>query len=442
MLQDKTDTPRARIAWLSPDPESILRAAPQFEKAGYALAEGAADKAFDIAVVDFRARRVTARVAQHLAALMRKKSPECGVVYLGAPLLGAAERAHLRRSGDLVLVEENLRPAIEACRQRLRIRNVAEETGERLKSIAASTRLSEFPPIETSSAAPSVLVAGAPGPAALAALRSAEAVGEDCAAALSAGQAMRALEAASFDCAVFLIKKDGDPLLSLAKSMRRHRRFQDLPIVMIATDEAARGRIAAVWGAETLSSEHIADDLGSRVVALARRARLMSAMRRFLTACAGDGVRDRLSGAFTPQFFGQHAGRVFARQAARPIAITGLRLAPVLPEASDGASAKTLTEAARLINRVTRAEDCVGRLTADTFVVLMSATNAHDAAIAARRIEGVISNTMFRSRSRQALFAVAAATACVERAPGMGIEETVAAVMAKLNTATLRTAER
>lgn len=442
MQEDQIGTPRARIAWLSPDSEAFARAVPQFEKAGYALADGAAEGPSDIAVVDFRGRRVTARAAQQLAALMRRKSPECGIVYLGAPLLGAAERAHLRRSGDLVLVEENLRPAIETCRQRMRIRNVAEEAGERLKSIAASTRLSEFPPIETSSAAPSVLVAGAPGAAALSAFRAVEAIGDTCAGALSAGQAMRALEAASFDCAVFLTKSDGDPLMSLAKSMRRHRRFQDLPIVMIAVDDAARGRIAAVWGAETLLSEHIADDLGPRVVSLARRARLMAAMRRFLAACAGEGVRDRLSGAFAPQFFGQHAQRVFARQAARPISLVGLRLQPLTPETSDCASAKTLTEAARLINRVTRAEDCVGRLTNDTFVALMTSTNAHDGAIAARRIEGVISNTMFRSRSKQSLFAVATATACVERSPGAGIEETVAAVMAKLNTATLRTAER
>lgn len=442
MQQDQIGTPRARIAWLSPDSDSLIRALPQFEKAGYTLADGAAHGPFDVAVIDFRVRRVTARDAQQLAALMRKKSADCGVVYLGPPLLGAAERAHLRRSGDLVLVEENLRPAIEACRQRLRIRNIAEETGERLKSIAASTRLSEFPPIGTSSAPPSVLVAGAPGPAALAALRAVEAVGENCAGALSAGQAMRALEAAAFDCAVFLTKSDGDPLLSLAKSMRRHRRFQDLPIVMIATDDAARGRIAAVWGAETLHSDHVADDLGPRVVALARRARLMAAMRRFLTACAGDGVRDRLSGAFTPQFFGQHAERVFARHQTRSIAVAGLRLAPLAPDLSDNASARTLTEAARLINRVTRAEDCVGRLTGDTFIVLMTATNAQDGAVAARRIEGVISNTMFRSRSRQSPFAVATATACVERVPGAGIEETIAAVMAKLNLATLRTAER
>ena len=117
-----------------------------------------------------------------------------------------------------------------------------------------------------------------------------------------------------------------------------------------------------------------------------------------------------------------------------------LRLAPLV--ALEAGSARLLVDAARLVNRVTRAEDCIGRLSNDTFVALMSATSAPDALAAARRIEGVIANTMFRSRTGDTPFAVAAATAVVERAPGAGLEEMVAAALAKLSTATPRTAER
>ncbi|HXI86440.1 MAG TPA: hypothetical protein VNH64_03205, partial [Parvularculaceae bacterium] len=119
----QSKTPRARIAWLSPDKAAFGAAAPQFANAGYELSENGGPRA-EIAVVDFRARRANAKTASRLAALVRRKAPECSLLYLAPPFSPAPERAHLRRSGDLVLCDDDLRPAIEACRQRLRIRNV------------------------------------------------------------------------------------------------------------------------------------------------------------------------------------------------------------------------------------------------------------------------------------------------------------------------------
>ncbi|MGE0409627.1 MAG: GGDEF domain-containing protein [Amphiplicatus sp.] len=442
MHNDQNKKPRARIAWLSPDEGAVKTAAPQFAEADYLLFDGSGAGPADLAVIDFRARLST-QAAQRLAAATRRKAPECSLLYLGSSRLTAAERAYLRRSGELVLVEDDLKPAIEACRQRLRLRNIAEETGERLKTIAASTRLSEFPPIEAPTSGAVVLVAGAAGPSALAALSIAEKISADRAGVFSAGQVIRALETDAFDCAVFLAKADGDPLIGLARSMRRHRKFCDLPVILVGADERARARMARNWGAETLCADHLSDDLPGRIIAATRRARLIAAMRRFLSACAGEGVRDRLSGAFTPQFFHQHAERLFARaeHTGRPISLVGLRLLSLAPEGAEG-GARLLTEAARLVNRVTRAEDCVGRLTGDTFVALMSATTPQDATRAARRIEGTIANTMFRARGSQKLFAVAAATAAVERLSGVCVEEAIAAVLLKLNSATPRTAER
>jgi GGDEF domain-containing protein len=325
----------------------------------------------------------------------------------------------------------------------LRIRNVAEEAGERLKSVAAQTRLSEFPPIDTSNDPPTALIAGAPGPIALAAIAACADIAERCDAALSAGQAMRALEAGFYDCAVFIPRNSGDPLLGLARTMRRHYRFQDMPIIVVH-ETATSIDFNVAPNAEFIDARHLSADLPARLVVLARRARLLAAMRRFLRACAGDGVKDRLSGAFTPAFFGQHAMRAFARAAAtrRPISLIGVRLAPVTRDFADVAGGQTLNEAARLINRVTRAEDFAGRLTSDTFIVLANATVGSDAGIAARRIEGVIANTMFRSRVGRNLYAVAAASAAVERSVDQPLEETLAEALARLHSAPLRTAER
>ncbi|MBI1366464.1 MAG: diguanylate cyclase [Alphaproteobacteria bacterium] len=442
MSVDQIRTPRATIAWLSTEATAFDAARSQFAKAGYRLLEGEEAADAELAVVDFRNRRVTAKAASRLAALMRRKTPECGIVYIAPPFLGAAERAHLRRSGDLVLCEDDLRGVVETCRQRLRIRNIAEESGERLKTIAALSRLSDFPPIEASSEAPSVLVAGPPGPAALAALAAAERTSARCAGVLSAGQAIRALETNIFDCAVFLPTTDSDALAGLARAMRRHRRLRDTPVLIVAENEGLRAKLAPYWGADALLLDHVCDDLGPRLAASTRRARLLAAMRRFLTACSGDNVRDRLSGAFTPQFFGQHGARVFARgaQTGRADSLIAIRLAPLA--AVEAGGTRLLVEAARLINRVTRAEDCVGRLTSDSFVVLLAATPLEDAAAAARRIEGVIANTMFRSRSGDTPFGVATAAAVVARAENGGLEETIAAALVKLSTAKPRTAER
>lgn len=255
---------------------------------------------------------------------------------------------------------------------------------------------------------------------------------------------MRALETGAFDCAVFLPKSEGDPLVALSRSMRRHRQHQDLPILLVAPETLPRRRLAAAAAADILPPALIEADLPGRATAFVRRARLLGAMRTFLNACAGEGVRDRASGVFTPQFFAAHAERVFARadQTHRPAALVGLRLAPPAPDSEDVSSVRTLTDAARLIGRVTRAEDCVARISANTFAVLMSATTTADAFSAARRIEGVIANTMFRLRGEKRLFAVAAATAAVAHAPGQRFEETLAQVLAQLQGVAPRTAER
>lgn len=429
---------RASVFWSSPNPGSIEAAEAAFSPAVYHLDE--TDPAFaDLGVFDLRDGARSARTAQEDAARFRTKASGAGIVFLASAGLSASERAYLRRHGDLVIAGDDLVPLVNACRQKLRVRNVAEETGERLKSIAAQTRLSEFAPIDTSNEPPSLLIAGAPGSTMLEAIAAAGEVCERADAAMSAGQAMRALEAGLYDCLAVLPKGPGDPLLGLARAIRRHRRFQDLPVIIVRPlGQTAVGE--APVNSEIVPPEHVQADFGRRIVQLTRRSRLLAAMRRFLSSCGGDGVRDRISGAFTSSFFGQHAARVFERadQTRRPAALVGVRLASQLP----AAGGRTLVDAARLINRVSRAEDFVGMIAPDTFVVLASATRGEDAAFLARRAEGVIANTMFRSRTSAELFAVSATTAASERVHGRPLEEAIAELLARLNAATPRTAER
>lgn len=439
------DTPRARIAWLSTSDGGAPSAdhVDALFKAGFRISLGAGAAPVDVAVIDLEGRRIAPRTLESLAAAVRRAAPECILVFRADSAATAAERAHLRRSGELVLASSGPAPLVCAIRNRLRLRNIAEEAGERLKSIAASSRLAEFPPIETSAAAPSVLVAGQASPPSLAAFAAVEPIAGRAMAALTPAQAMRAIEGADFDCIVLTPTGPHDVFVALARTLRLRRRWQDMPIVVVAPQSVLEaGDWACGFAADILASNRLGDDLGARVLSVSRRARLAAAMRRFLTACAGDGVRDRLSGAFAPAFFSAHAERVLARAdvAGRPASLVGVKL---FAKGTDElpASAQMLTQAAKLVKRVSRAEDFLARLTHDTFVALAPATTGDDAASIARRIEGVVAHAMFQSDSGRP-FAVAAAATAVQRQRGARLDETLAAVLAQLTRATPKSAER
>lgn len=444
MTASERDTPRARIAWVAqnagaPTPEIIER----FSTAGFRLSLGAGAAAVDLAIIDIAERDLSPKAVEALSAAVRRAAPEALIVFRASVELAVAERGHLRRTGELVFAEAGADWLVAACRNRIRLRNIAEETGERLKSVAATARLAEFPPIETSSAAPSVLVAGAPSPLALAALSAADRAAADIVAALSPQQMLRALDARNFDCVVVAPEGAHDPFVSLARALRARKRWQDTPFLMAAGgDYAHAASEAARFAADATREEHIMEDLGQRIVAVARRGRLAAAMRRFLGACAGDGVRDRLSGAFASPFFAAHGERLFARAEAtgRPYALVAARLD--LNTGSEGpASARALSDAARHIRRATRTEDFVSRLGHDTFVAILPATGVDDAELVARRVEGVVSHALFQEPNGRP-FSVAVTAVASPRRRGDRIEEALAAVLSELRRKTPKRAER
>ena len=327
----------------------------------------------------------------------------------------------------------------------LRLRNIAEETGERLKSLAALSRLVEFPSIATSDAQPRILIAGHPGAAALSVLNAVNPIAEQSVCVLSIGQAMRALDHGAFDCAVFLPTGENDPLFSLARALRRHPKHGAVPIIHIADDPTMAAQFASKGAREFTLSDHVPDDLAGRVQLLARRARLTRTMRGFLQACAGEGVRDGPSGAFTSTFMAEHGARLCARadQTSRPMSIV---ISQLSVEGSDKKNLepgrRALHQATRLINRVTRAEDVVARIGPNTFLVLMPSTNEKAALDVALRIEGVLESTVFRGAFDGELFAVRAKSAACDRPHGLCIEETIALALQRLRLADSSSAKK
>lgn len=435
MQEDSGVTPNARIVYVGGGDEARIALTVAFEDAGYALVSLEDALRADIGLIDLRGRQVSSRKAQSIAGLLRKSSPESSVLILIDPYIDETARRALRRHGELVVMLTKPEGLIERCRQILRLRNVAEEAGERLKSLASLNRLNEFPPISAPMVPLRILIAGEAGPIALAALNALKPVTEQCVCVFSAGQALRAVENMRFDAAVFLPKRDSDPLMSLARSLRRHPKHANMPIIFPMNDPDEAADYTLRGASDFMLTGHIPSDLAPKAQISARRARLLKSMRKFLQACEGDSVRDQSSGAFTATFLAEHGARLCARadQTGRSMAMVALRIETESKEHGEAEPGRrALHQAARLINRVTRAEDMAARVATDTFLVLLPATTEKNAEKAALRIQGVLENTVFRSANDDLLYGVSVETAAVARPEGLCVEECVALALAVL----------
>ncbi|WP_425408759.1 transporter substrate-binding domain-containing diguanylate cyclase [Hyphococcus sp.] len=429
MQNENGVTPKARIVYIGGAEEDRLALTLPFTDAGYALVSERDGAAADLGLIDLRGKRLSAKKAQTIANLLRRKSPESTVIIAIDPYLDAPARQALRRHGELVVIGAKPDALIARCRQILRLRNIAEEAGERLKTLASLSRLNEFPPIAAPPSPLRVLIAGAPGAVTLAAVNALRPITEQCVCVFSAGQAMRAVDNARFDCAIFLPARENDPLLSVVKALRRHPRHNSLPMLFPLHDADDAEIYTKRGAADFIMAGHVSADLAAKAQLAARRARLLKTMRRFLNVCEGDNIRDATSGAFTPAFLSEHGARLCARadQTDRPMSLIALRIvASACDTGEPETGRRALHQAARIINRVTRAEDTTARIASDTFLVLAPATTQADAQQAGMRIKGVMENTVFRSADNQQLYGVKLETAAIARPSGFCIEECVA----------------
>ncbi len=434
MQQTISADPKARIIYVGDEP-SRQALTLSFCDAGYELVSHEDACHADIGLIDLRGKPVSSRKAQSIAALLRKRSPESSILLIIDSYMDETARKALRRHGELITVLTSPDGLIERCRQILRLRNIAEEAGERLKTLATLSRLNDFPMIEASTAPLKMLIAGEAGPTALSALNVLQPISEQCVCVFSAGQALRAIESNAFDVAIFLPKSESDPLLSLVRSLRRHPKHSGMPVIFPLDDPDKAADYVRRGASDFILETQLVDDLGPKAQVSARRSRLLKTMRQFLQACQGDGVRDASSGAFTATFLAEHGARLCSRadQTGRPMALAALRIETASTEQGEPEPGKrALHQAARLINRVTRAEDLVARIATDIFLVMMPATTERNAENATLRIRGVLENTVFRSTDDDLLYGIHVSTAACARPQGFCIEESVALALAVL----------
>ena len=427
---------RARIACLTPGGATDAALTDFCAKAGYQLVASTSARKADIGLIDLRNVAAPAHRIGAVVEALRRNSPECGVLFLLEPAMAFRHAGALRRFGEVAVADAELDHVVTRIRETIRIRNIAEETGERLKSLAAINRTVEFPVIATDASPPRVLIVGAPGPAAIMAINAAGAVADICACVLTAGQAMRALDHQTFDLALFLPSVQDGAMAALVRALKRHPRHARTAILQIGDAADDLAAMARRGGVEFMLRDQISSELTRRAQHIARRARLVHSMRVFLRACAGEGVRDTLAGVFTPTFLTQHGARLAARadETNRALSVMLIQISEEAAERRIGRRASR--QAARLIARVTRAEDVIARLAPGLFAVLCPATIAADATRVALRMEGVLRHTAFPRAGDGAPESLRATTVVHQHQTAAAISETIAAALRLLDAET------
>lgn len=417
---------RATIAWIAAGGGGGAHLIDAFRAAGYALLNPPSTGPIDIAAIDVRG--VSDPSIDNIADLVgaaRRLAPAAGILIVASNAAGRVTRAGLRRYGDVCYVSKDPTPVVTAVRERLRLAALADETGERIRTLVADGRALTFNALAQESRRLSVLIAGRPSPLTLSACNAVRAAASQTTCVFSAGQVMRALDHSRFDGAIFIPSDENDLLLALARALRRHREHRRLPVILASPDEALLDRCAARDGFDAVLAHHLDSDLADRLATTARRAQMANAMRKFLRSAEGGGA----PGGNGARFFAQHALRLFRRadEIGKPISLIALSLTLRGQDASD-AVANALHEAQRTVSRLVRAEDLIARLSPTTIVVMARGVGAAEAARIAERLEGVIAGTLLRTTLDIARVDAAA----VERTKGDGVETTVAALIRKL----------
>ncbi len=390
----------ARIAWFShnaqPPSDNMVIA---LAEAGMMIIDWARErpeKFCDIALLDVRGAESPAHSANDLSELAKRLFIPGGLIVTASQSIDVHERAALRKIGDVCFTTASHEPLIGVLRERLRLASLAEETGERLKTLVSLGSSFQFPTIDLEGKRPSVLIAGHASPLTLSASNAVREWAGETTCVFSAGQVMRALDHTTFDAAIFIPEDENDLLLALARALRRHRQHRRMPVLLTSNEEGLVERLTARDGFDCILPDHLDSDLAPRVNLNVRRASMAAAMRQFLHSADGGGGKPLT--AVNAKFFAQHAVRLYqrAKDTGRPLSLIGLAIDPKSPSLSKAELNSAVSQAIKTAARIIRAEDMVARLTPTMLIILASTTEKNSAKIA-ERLDGVVSGTLSRA---------------------------------------------
>ncbi|MFE9083437.1 diguanylate cyclase domain-containing protein [Brevundimonas sp. NPDC003935] len=277
-----------------------------------------------------------------------------------------------------------------------------------------------------------ILTAGAADRRFLAMSNALSAAGAEVIAAPTPYTAFDYLHERAFDAAVLWGDQDHAPALSIASGMKRNTRLYHIPLVLYLRG-AAEVELADLFRrgfADVAAAETPEDETAERVLALARNHRRRQAIRRALDSVRGSDLTDAATGLFTRDLFASHLARLAegARSRNRALSVCVLRVAerdPVVQAREGGWLDRAMPQIGAMVSRLVRVEDTAARLGPELFALVLPATSAAAARMAAERISAVIACTAFDAGKDRSPFVVEFEVGVAEMRNG----ETPAAVL-------------
>ncbi|GGD03378.1 hypothetical protein [Aquisalinus flavus] len=325
----------------------------------------------DVIVADCRALQPDMGAVSARFTALRRAHPESIFLILIEPELAWDIRLWLKRYGTLCPLGERADLVTSRLDRLLENLALADECGERLKTLSALNRTAVSGSILNTSSKPMrVLVSGAPSPVTLRAMKSLSSGDYQVTAAMSVPQTMRYLEAQAFDCLVILPGDRTATYTGLVKMLRRNDRSRSLPILVIPerADAATAGCRFMAQGADTvLSAIDTEKALTTEVTAFARRNRLTASMKQFLRKAASTDGKG-LNLVCDLPFFENHLDRQCHRatETGKPLCVSAFKL-----KYSSGRilSSKGFRQALKYVQMMMRDTDLITAVRNDVFLI-------------------------------------------------------------------------
>ena len=327
----------------------------------------------DVIIAD--CRTATPALGQVIGALetLRLRHPESIFLILIEPELIWDARLELKRFGTLCPIGERADLVIPRLDRLLENLALADECGERLKTLSSLNRSTvQGNILHMSKKAMRVLVSGAPSPVTLRAMKSLAGEAFRVTAAISVPQTIRYLELNIFDCLVIMPGDKTATYTGLIKMLRRNDRTRNLPILVIPdradeTTPLVSTRFMAQGADTILHAPDTEKALTAEVTAFSRRSRLTSSMKSFLrkaASCDGSG-KDVVADL---PFFEHHLERLCARAAdtGKPLCLSAFKLNY---RSGSKVSHTAFTQALKYAQMIIRDTDLMTAVRDDIFLV-------------------------------------------------------------------------
>lgn len=247
-----------------------------------------------------------------------------------------------------------------------------------------------------------ILVAGGADPRFLALSNALTAAGAEVVAAPTPYTAFDYLHEAAFDGAVLWGAPDPAPALSIASGMKRNTRLYHIPLTLYLRDtgELDLAELFNRGFADVAAPQTSEPELASRVIALARGHRRLTAIRRALESARGSSLMDGTTGLFTRELFAAHLARLgqAAQRRRRPLSVCVLKVASdddLSRVRAGGWLDRAMPQIGAMVSRLVRVEDTAARLAPEVFALALPATSGAAARLTAERIGAVVGCTAF-----------------------------------------------